>query len=197
MAASLTFALLCVVASTISESDVVNAVSSKTVISLTSWTTAPTCGAKGTNDTGLIQQVGSCFVNEDDDYARIFTGPADCKEGATYREELWKSDDECGGDPDQVRNLTVEKCYASTTGWMSSILRCESSPPAGDHYVCVLGKCVAASKSEPGVPLKTCKDICKDDGKYKCLDNKCTLSATGASKTSCEEICGNTTKMAQ
>lgn len=66
MAASLTFALLCVVASTISESDVVNAVSSKTVISLTSWTTAPTCGAKGTNDTGLIQQVGSCFVNEDD-----------------------------------------------------------------------------------------------------------------------------------
>lgn len=84
------------------------------------------------------------------DYARVFTGPADCKEGSTYKEELWENDDECQGTPDQVRNLTVGQCSDEVPQvWMSSILRCKSSePPAGDNYVCVLGKCVAAAKGE-------------------------------------------------
>eukprot|EP00039_Didymoeca_costata_P018064 m.331997 g.331997 ORF g.331997 m.331997 type:complete len:195 (-) comp16845_c0_seq1:173-757(-) len=191
MAATLAFAFLF----TLTHAVVVNA---ETVISVTSWdeTAYPTCGSKGTNESYFTQRVGLCEVKSQG-FARIFTGPSDCKEGAKYQEEVWRNVDDCSGAPDQVRNLTADHCYDGSSAdlWKTSILRCKSSePPAGDHYVCMLGKCVPAKEGEPGVPLKTCQDICKDDAKYKCLDNRCTLSASGVNKSSCEEICGNMTK---
>ena len=81
-------------------------------------------------------------------------------------------------------SVTMKPGESELTNPPPAALKCTA--PA-DEYRCINNQC--AQSTTGGIPKAQCDQSCGAPTLYLCINSTCTLSATGVSKSTCEQVC--------